>query len=287
MKIWDLPSTEEDAVKFFQEKGILHKNMKCEKNHEMKLYFGDGIRWRCNISTCRTKKSVRKNTWFENSRLDFLRCLRFIYSWSEELTSGKWCQKQMDMDHETVVDWNSYMREICVDALEKRGKKKIGGPGLIVEVDESMFTKRKNNAGRVLPQQWIFGGICQETNECFLLKVPNRSMLTLLDAINENIAEGSTIFSDSWKAYCTTKIEEQGFMHFKVNHKYNFIDPETGAHTQKIERLWGSAKWRNKKHRGTSRHHLESYLAEFLWRRVSSDSFEKILYDLKMFMPPQ
>ena len=41
----------------------------------------------------------------------------------------------------------------------------------------------------------------------------------------------------------------------------NFIDPGTGVHTQTVERMWGSAKWRNKRHRGTARHHFESYLS--------------------------
>jgi len=37
----------------------------------------------------------------------------------------------------------------------------------------------------------------------------------------------------------------------QVNQKYNFVDPDSGAHTQNIECLWRSAKERNKRHSGT------------------------------------
>ena len=59
---------------------------------------------------------------------------------------------------------------------------------------------------------------------------------------------------------------------------YNFIDPSSGAHTQTVERMWGSAKWRNKKQR-TARHHLESYFDEFMWRKMIGDGdvFEEVM----------
>ena len=43
--------------------------------------------------------------------------------------------------------------------------------------------------------------------------------------------------------------------------------------------MWGSAKWRNNKHRGTARHHLESYFAEFMWRKMIGDGdvFEEVM----------
>jgi hypothetical protein len=48
------------------------------------------------------------------------------------------------------------------------------------------------------------------------------------------VEPGTTIIHDSWSSY--NKIEEfKKFKSLSVNHKYNFKDPETGAHTNKIE----------------------------------------------------
>ncbi|KAF8767664.1 hypothetical protein HNY73_020586 [Argiope bruennichi] len=190
---------------------------------------------------------LRKDNWFEGSRIPFCSALRFIYCWCEELTSTKFCEKQLDLSDKTVIDWNN---ELCVLDMENKPNKKVGGPDCIAEIDESLFIKRKNNCGRVLPEKWVFG-------------------------------DGSTIYSDSWKGYQTNRIEIEGFLLAKVNHKYNFIDPDTGVHTQTVERMWGSAKWRNKRYRGTARHHLESYLSEFIWRqhqvKENRDCFESML----------
>ncbi|GFS47171.1 DDE_Tnp_IS1595 domain-containing protein [Trichonephila inaurata madagascariensis] len=153
------------------------------------------------------------------------------------MTSVEWSEKELNMNHITVVDWN-YSREVCVKALAEREGKKISGPEKIVEIDESIFTKRKNNASRIL---WIFGGIYRKTDKCFLLKIPNHSLPVLLDTITNHIKERLIVHSDSWKGYCTTKMEEAAIRHFKVNHTYNFFDPNTGVNTQKIE-LGGSAK---------------------------------------------
>lgn len=281
-------SSKEKAVAFLQEKGILHDRRRCAFGHEMSLSVGSD-RWRCNKRTCRTEIGIRRGTWLEGSRVDFQKVVLFIYCWSKELTSVEFCNEELSLNHNTTVDWNNYLREVCAWRLIQNSTV-IGGDGLHVEIDESMFSRRKNEVGRVLPQQWVFGGICRETREVFLYTVPDRSRQTLESVIRNSIAPGSIIVSDGWAAYnYIDQIDGMNYSHQVVNHSENFVDPTTGAHTQTIESMWHLAKMRNKRQCGTHRTLLESYLCEFMWRKrlqTKGNAFDCILSDIVSFWPP-
>ena len=45
--------------------------------------------------------------------------------------------------------------------------KKIGGPGHVIEIDESKFGKRKFNRGRRVDGCWVLGGIDRNTKDSF------------------------------------------------------------------------------------------------------------------------
>ena len=74
-----------------------------------------------------------------------------------------------------------------------------------------------------------------------------------MKAIGEHVEDGTVIYTDCWKGYSTDQLQAAGYDHMTVNHKYNFVDPIIGVHTQNVERMWGAVKWRNKCHRGTKR----------------------------------
>ena len=76
------------------------------------------------------------------------------------------------MGHSAVVDFSNYMREVCMWFVEKMSVENIGGDGCIVEIDESLFSKRKANKERKFPQQWVFGGICREMKDVFFMLSP-------------------------------------------------------------------------------------------------------------------
>ena len=180
-------------------------------------------------------------------------CFIFVSDWF----SFKFVKFELKLSDKTITDWCSFAREVIVNWVSERSCK-IGGEGRVVEIDESKFGKRKYNVGRLIEGQWVFGGICRETRECFMVPVENRDSETLVRLIKDYIKPGTTIISDYWKAYDC--LEEEGFVHLKVNHSINFVDPVTGAHTNTIERRWRDVKSLVPKY-GRRKSHFVGYLA--------------------------
>lgn|SRR6218665_1347837 len=92
--------------------------------------------------------------------------------------------------------------------------------------------------------------------------VPDKSATTLLPIICDNILTVTTMMSDRWHAYHNLG-QLPGLFHQTVKHSVNFVDLNTGAHTQKIERSWKTAKERKKRHNGTRHSMLDSYMCKF------------------------
>ena len=56
--------------------------------------------------------------------------------------------------------------------LESRGR--LGEEEKIGQIDESKFGKRKYHRGHHVEEQWVFGGIEQNSRKCFLMAVEKR-----------------------------------------------------------------------------------------------------------------
>ena len=112
---------------------------------------------------------------------------------------------------------------------------KIGGEGKIVEVDESKIGKRKSHKGRKVDGVWVFGMVERDSGDLRLEVCPDnkRDQNTLLELVKKHVSPGTTIMSDCWRGY--NNLSANGYNHLTVNHTKNFVDPHTGANTQKIE----------------------------------------------------
>ena len=76
----------------------------------------------------------------------------------------------------------------------------------------------------------------------FLVEVQQRDAATLLPIIQQWVAPGSTVWSDMWAAYRQLPNLPQNYQHGTVNHTINFIDPNTGVTTNRVEAMWQRAK---------------------------------------------
>ena len=137
---------------------------------------------------------------------------------------------------------------------------------------------RKYNRGRITGrrQAWILGGVCRETQELFLVECKKRDRATLERIIFDNIALGSHILTDGWKAYqhlgsdskyrCFFKLPTNEFMRrrswlhlglrqpqcgvcfvssFKIHDFWKYCicrSTNPSVHTQRIESNWWRVK---------------------------------------------
>lgn len=71
-----------------------------------------------------------------------------------------------------------------------------------------------------------------------------------------------------------------------MNHSEEFVDSETGAHTQNIESSW---RWMRRQLSHVYSNNIADYMCEFMWRRrvckLNIDPFEQLLKDIKKVYP--
>ena len=79
-------------------------------------------------------------------------------------------------------------------------------------------------------------------------------------------------------------IAEKGiYEHRKVVHKYNFINPESGTHTQHVESFNNKIKYAIKMAKGVSNKFRNKFLTEFLFLDTFKDCvFEKVIELIKV-----
>ena len=277
--IW---AREEAARAYLVENQVLIRPERCpDCDGDMALETPDKPKiFRCKNRHCRKKRSITKETFFGSSKLALGQILMISYFWlinakheTLQLLSG--CSSR------TITSWYRYLNDlVAMDLSELPGDEgQIGGDGIIVEIDESKFGKRRYNRGHRVVGVWVVGGIDRsEDKNMFAVSVPDRSARTLLEIIRRHVRPGSIIYTDCWKGYRTEDLADLGCAHLTVNHSYQWVDPRTGAHTNTIEGMWSALKAHtNKRHRTAD--WVDPCLMQFIWRRKYKDVMWNRLLD--------
>ena len=127
------------------------------------------IRWRC--TRFNERISIFHSTIFFNSNLELVKIIDLVYFWCLNLTQN-YTMNEIDSNSRlTITCWYRLLSTQCWHIMRRIQRSKIGGIGRIVEVDESKFSKRKFNVGRLVRSPWVIGGVDINSGELFFREV--------------------------------------------------------------------------------------------------------------------
>ncbi|PIC44229.1 hypothetical protein B9Z55_004668 [Caenorhabditis nigoni] len=279
------------AYSFLARYGLIANERRCRCNAAAMSVVADGknLIWRCTSCKGSSKLSLKSGSFFEGLKTSVQSIIYLAASWIENpQKTVRQTALDLQLSPDLVVDAYAWFRDMCQAWFERESANqrfRLGGPGTVVEIDETLLYKAKYNRGRMLnrPQIWVFGLLERGTNKVAMFEVPNRTAATLLPLIEAHVEPGTTVISDGWAAYGGIRNLQAGYNHLWVNHKTNFVDPlDRRVHTQGIESTWGAFKRLRKQRFGDPQESLKGHLFTYTWRRFHNH--KKLLNHLLMEM---
>ena len=224
---------------------------------------------------------MKSHTFFSGSMLKTSQIMFLAHLWLNKVTSSS-AQSITQFSKHTITSFYSHFRRLVESSLAEEHQV-IGGPGVIVEVDETKLGKRKYHRGHRVEGVWVVVGVERsEERRVFVVAVQDRCAQTLTEVIQQHVHPDSIVHTDLWKGYSSLN-ENTGMKHMTVNHSKGFINSETGVHTNTVEGTNFAVK-RLIPIRCRIRDGIESHLAEFVWRRMNEsnlwDAFIGALKDI-------
>ena len=265
---------------------------KCRKTYSVKTPDGKKQSKRCTFSVADNSGTILE---YSNIRASLV--LLLMNAWCRKTFEQETLAVQLGLTEATVCHWKKKFDIMCLKAVRRPDfENVIGGPGIVVELDETIVSRQKmkmgNKKARLRNNMWVFGGCERHGNRRFfvpLLKtiksvdgdgytkeIP-RTSSNLLPLVEKYVAPGSIIMTDKWKSYhgipkyparhpdnehliCPDPLK---FTHYDVNHGVEYVrKDEPFVHINGVERMWRDMKeWMSRP--GQKRLYLKQYLARY------------------------
>lgn len=238
--VYAICENKNELLAFLQETGLILSVKRCKKCYvKCKIVLlAEKFKFKCH--KCKNLYlSAPKKFFLYNIKLQYDVCLKLMLFFVTGVNRTQ-CSKLLGIPPKTVTDWYNFCMEVCFIDIT-RNVEKIGGEGKFVEIDESVFGKRKYNRGKFVEGQWVIGGVERGSLSCFFEPIKKRDNKTLTEIIKKHVKEGTVIVTDEWKGY--TGLEKCNYKHMTVNHSVEFVNKETGEHTNTIEGTWSKVRY--------------------------------------------
>jgi len=191
------------------------------------------------------------------------------------------------LNHKTIDDWYSYLREMIYLECEKEKQEKLGW--WVYELDESYFWPKRIRWKRGRWAWWktIVFGILKRWWRVYTEVIPDAKAKSLIPIIRGKIDPWSIINTDGWRAY-SGLVEMWYEKHYRVHHWKNEF-ARWKKHINWIESFWSFTKRRFIKFNWIKKEFFHLYLKESEFRynvRIEWwDLYKILLKKLRKFNP--
>ncbi|KAG0421694.1 hypothetical protein DMUE_6272, partial [Dictyocoela muelleri] len=233
------------------------------------------INFRCLNSSCshyQTTKSVLTGSFFSKFASSPKKVLQVAYYFFTGVI-GNHIATFTGLTTRTIVNMKKKFMQMIEEYFQENPIR-LGSFGSIVHIDETMMnhTVRSHRGRSPRGQCWALTMVdtSSSPSKGYAEIITNRTAETIMPIILRVVRPGSIIYTDEWRAYNSIANHNE-YQHEKITHKYHFVDPITGVHTQNVESFNNKLKLFIKSQRGC----LASQRSELIKYFLFIDTFKK------------
>lgn len=254
---------------YLRANGLIKKSVRCCFRRMRRVGYvssSSGSRWRC--LRCRKTKSVMHGSFLARGLLDPLAMLKVAFLYVEaEIRSVMFKSLVRGADHsQSLTDWLQNIRNVLSRDLASSIKnQKVGGPGKLIVIDQTVLSKSKYHEGHVVGQEkFLILGIYDVGQKTGTLElIDDHSTSEIMSKIQKHVQTGSTIHTKKDEAYAS--LQALGYKHRMLNRGRGFVSAD-GFHTNHIKAYFSRFKVFLVRKYVRNLGLVSSYLDEFMWR---------------------
>ena len=211
-----------------------------------------------------------------NKGLSDYKIKKIMHCFCEDITASK-TAALLEINRNTVNRYFNLFRHKIVASTVRPGDRLSGE----IECDESYFGAKRirGKRGRGAAGKTPVFGLLKREGNVYVEIVENCSKQSLIPIIQGKVLEGSTMYTDGWKAYDGLILN--GYDHYRVFHSHDeFVRGK--SHVNGIESFWSFAKRRLAKFNGLTDQKFFLHLkeCEFRFNHRHKKDFLQVIWKL-------
>jgi transposase-like protein len=201
------------------------------------------MKWRCN--DCGQQFSAKVGTIFEDSPIGFSKWLPAVWLLSNAKNGISSYELHRALGVTQKTAW--FMLQRIRLAMQNGSFELLGGEGKPVEIDETFIGGKSRNMHKSKREVRITGsgvsgkdvvlGFIERGGKVRTMHVPHRTRELMESKVLGNVAQDSTIYSDSWSSYARLR---SWYNHEFVDHAVSYVEGQ--IHTNSMENYWSLLK---------------------------------------------